>query len=70
MTGASSPFEFTPAPLRLPEANDDYAWLRNVSRDANRFGPFTHSYGSSLDAFSGCQKCLHGRMGKRRSFEE
>jgi hypothetical protein len=42
VTGASSPLEFTAAPLHVSEANDDPAWLRNVKRDANRFGPFTH----------------------------
>ncbi len=44
MTGATSPLEISRRPvgrpLRVPEANDDRAWLRNVRLDVNRFEPF------------------------------
>jgi hypothetical protein len=70
VTGASSPLEFTAAPLHVSEANDDPAWLRNVKRDANRFGPFTHELLQQLGRIQRLPKCLHGRRASAGSFEE
>ena len=70
MTGASSPLQFTAAPLHVSEADDDPAWLQNVERDANRFGPFTHELLQQLGCIWRLPRYLHGRTGKRGSFEE
>jgi len=70
VTGASSPLEFTAAPPPVREANDEHAWQRNVKRDANRFGPFTHELLQQLGRIQRLPKCLHGRRASAGSFEE
>ncbi len=70
MTGATSPLEIPGAPLHVSEANDDPAWLRNVKRDVNRFGPFHSRAIAAAWMHLAAAKTLARPQGKRGSFEE